>query len=84
MTALEQIEQHRILWGLALPHLPTPDPQIVVRWVEYPLQSVEHAILRTAKRFTREKVGSDFDPNQAYRFVTGTARQISKQARPVR
>jgi hypothetical protein len=38
---------------------------------------VEQAILRTGKKFSADKVTADFDPAQAYRYTTGTARMMA-------
>ena len=79
MTILEKINHFQKVWEAALPHLPAPAPQDAARWCNYPVATVESAILRTAKRFSVGKVAANFDPHQAYRYVTGTARSISQR-----
>lgn len=81
MKALDTIRGYRSLWALVVPHIKTPGPEDVARWCDYPSDAVEHAILRTAKRFAREKIAADFDPVSAYRFTSATARSIAEQAR---
>ena len=79
MKALDTIREYRTLWALVLPHITTPGPEDVARWCDYPTEAVEHAILRTAKRFAREKVKPGFDPLTAYKYATATARSIAEQ-----
>jgi hypothetical protein len=79
VSALEQITQYQTLWAAVIPHIPPPSPEDVARWFGYQPSAVEHAIMRTARRFARDKVVPDFDPVQAYRFATATARSIADQ-----
>lgn len=74
MTILERIETYRKVWRIVLPHLAEPSPEDVARWAVYPIDAVEAAILRTGRRFARSKISIQFDPQQAYRYVTATAR----------
>jgi len=60
-----------------LPHVPEPTPEDAVRWCGYPVQAVEQAILRTSKRFSREKIVQGFDVGSAYRYTTSTARRMA-------
>ena len=77
MNLIERTELYRRMWRLTLPHVPEPSPQDAARWGLYPAHAVEAAILRTAMRFAPIKVTTGFDPQQAYRYVTGTARSIA-------
>ncbi len=80
MTILERITFYQRIWRAVVPHLPVPSPQDAGRWVVYPEETVEAAILRTAKRFAESKLPAGFDPKQAYRYTTGTARSIAQRA----
>jgi len=83
MTTIEKIAHYQTLWGVALPHLEQPTSQDAVRWCAYPLESVEAAILRAAKRFAAHKVSQSFDAQEAYRYTTATARHIAQGGRTV-
>jgi hypothetical protein len=76
MSALEQISQYQKLWTVILPHVATPPPEDVARWLDFPTNTIEQAIVRTAKRFAREKITPSFDSIQAYRYTSSVARSI--------
>ena len=79
MTILDKIKFFRQVWRILLPHLTEPAAQDAARWGIYPPEAVEAALLRTAKRFARNRVPESFDPQQAYRYVTATARSIAQR-----
>lgn len=79
MSALEQIKQYQALWTTVIPHIKAPPPEDVARWFAFSTNAVEHAVMRTARRFAREKIGPTFDPTQAYKYATATARNIAEQ-----
>jgi hypothetical protein len=80
MTLVERISSLTQAWRTVLPHLPEPQPVDVARWCVYADQIVEAAIIRTSKKFTVAKVGSEFDPTLAHRYVTATARNMTEKA----
>jgi hypothetical protein len=80
MTILEKITYFQQVWLTLMPYLQAPAPEDAARWLSYPLEDVEGAILRTAKRFAQHKIPVGFDVKQAYRYTTGTARSIAQRA----
>lgn len=79
MNTLEKVVHFQSVWQIALPHIPAPTPQDAVRWAEYSIPVVEAAILRTAKRFARARLTNSFSPAEAYRYTSGTARNIAQR-----
>lgn len=80
MTVFAQIEHYQKVWRLALPHVAEPSSADAVRWCGYPLEFVEQAILRAGQRFSPDRIGSEFDARQAYRYVTAVAKTMNMQA----
>lgn len=79
---LQRIDNITRAWQLMVPHLPAPPTETVGRWLFYPDAAIEQAIMRVASKFKRANIDlRTFDPNQAYRYVTGTARLIAEQTR---
>ena len=75
MQILEQIQHYKTVWGELIPHIIAPHTQDVLRWCEYQPDIVEKAIARTARKFAVDRIDpSTFDPESAYRYVSGTAR----------
>lgn len=79
MNLIQRIDLYGQMWRLVMPHIPEPTPEDAARWGLYPTTAVEAAILRTSKRFARTKLAPEFVPQQAYRYVTATARSIAQQ-----
>ena len=79
MTILELITRFQGLWKIAIPHLAEPSPQDAARWCDYAPSIVERAILRTGRRFAKDKVPPAFDAEEAYRYVTGVARSMTEE-----
>jgi hypothetical protein len=63
-----------------LPHVPPPAPEGATHWLNYPDAVVEKAILRTAQKFSVQKLSADFVPAAAYRYTTATARIMAAKA----
>lgn len=80
MILIQRVDGLLATWRLLLPHVPAPTPENATRWLHYPDMVVEAAILRTAQKFSREKLGAGFDPLQAYRYTTSTARNMATKA----
>lgn len=80
MTTLENVKHFIRLWKVALPHVAAPSPEDAIRWAMYPVDTVESAILQTARRFSAAKLTPDFTPIRAYKYVTATARTITQRA----
>jgi hypothetical protein len=81
MSLIERINSLLAVWRVALPHIPAPAPESVTHWLNYPNVIVEAAILRTARKFSREKLNADFTPASAHRYVTSTARIMNERAK---
>lgn len=77
MTLLDRIENYRRIWSIILSHLPQPSEQDAARWGAYPVEAVESALLRAARRFAIDRIPTDFDVSSAYRFVTTISRAKS-------
>ena len=78
MTLLARIAEVQTLWNMVLPHIPTPPPETVARWVIFPDAAVETALLRVATRFPKGRINLEtFDATVAYRYTTATARRIA-------
>jgi len=82
VTVLERIDHFKNVWRIALPHIAEPSSEDVARWCIYPLENVEAAILRTVRRFSKEKLASSFTSIEAYKYVTSVARSITENAHP--
>ena len=67
MTLLDKISHFQQVWRVVLPHIAEPSPEDAARWVCYPLEAVENAILRTGKRFNSSRLSPGFNPHDAYR-----------------
>jgi hypothetical protein len=80
MTILEKIKYFQQVWRTLMPYLPAPAPEDAARWLSYPVEDVESAILRTGKRFAQSKIPTGFDAKSAYRYCTATARSIAQRA----
>jgi len=75
---LERIEYLQRVWRIVLPPVPAPLSEDIAKWCNYADCVIEQAIFRTGKKFAVTKVDpANFDPLQAYRYVTGTARHMS-------
>jgi hypothetical protein len=81
MTTFERISEYQRLWCIVLPHLTAPSQQDAARWCIYPTAAVEGAILRAGQRFAPGRIGSGFDPTQAYRYVTAVAKQMTVEGK---
>jgi hypothetical protein len=82
MSLLQRVDTITRVWQMMVPHLPAPSTETVGRWLFYPDAAIEAAIMRTASKFKREKIDlATFDPIQAYRYTTGTAKLIAEQTR---
>jgi hypothetical protein len=79
MTLLEKISYFQKVWRLTLPHIEPPSPEDAVRWCPYSVDTVETALLRTARRFAPAKITEGFQPQQAYKYATAIARSINDQ-----
>jgi len=79
MTILERIAHFQKVWRVLLPHLPEPTTADVALWLNYGDKVVEQAIFRTGKKFAPTKVDASFDPRQAYRYATGTAKIMATE-----
>lgn len=77
MNLLQRIDHYQKVWGLILPHLPPPSEQDAARWGGYPVDAVESALLRAARRFAIDRIPTDFDPSSAYRYVSAIAKAVS-------
>jgi hypothetical protein len=82
MTVLEKISHLKTVWRLTLPHIPEPSHEDVARWCIYPMEHVEAAILRTVRRFAKDKLGPSFVPTEAYRYTSAVARSMTEKAQP--
>jgi hypothetical protein len=80
MTLVQRIDSLLATWRVLLPHIPAPTPENATRWLHYPDTAVEAAILRTAQKFAAPKLVSGFEPLQAYRYTTSTARNMAARA----
>ena len=84
MNLLQRVDTITKVWRILVPHLPEPSAETIGRWLNYPDSAVEAAIVRTARKFSPAKVNlATFDPVQAYRYTTGTAKLIAEQSRAV-
>ena len=81
MNLIERINSLLAVWRVALPHIPAPAPDNVAHWLNYPNLIVEAAILRTARKFSQDKLSADFIPSQAYKYTTSTARIMTQRAK---
>jgi hypothetical protein len=81
MTLIERIDSLLAVWRIAVPHIPAPAPESVTHWLNYPNVIVEAAILRTARKFSPGKSSADFNPAQAYKYTTSTARIMNQRAK---
>lgn len=82
MNLLQRVENITKVWQIMVPHLPAPSPETIGRWLFYPDAAIEAAIVRTASKFKRSKIEpATFDPVQAYRYTTGTAKLIAEQGK---
>lgn len=79
MTLLKRIESFLAVWRVMLPHIPAPTPKDTTHWLNYSDEIVEAAIFRTGK-FSAPKLSAGFDPSQAYRYATATARIMAEHA----
>jgi hypothetical protein len=79
MTLMQKIAYLKKVWHTLLPHVAMPTSEDAARWCPYPLEAVEAALLRTAKRFAPARIDQGFVPRQAYSYATATARNISCQ-----
>ncbi|WP_047495864.1 hypothetical protein [Terriglobus sp. TAA 43] len=80
MTLLEKHERFITLWRIALPHVTEPTIQDTARWSAYPPESVERAIMRTARRFAANRLPPRFEPLEAFKYVSSVARGDSATA----
>jgi hypothetical protein len=80
MTLLKRIESLLAVWRVMLPHIPAPTPEDTAHWLNYSDEIVEAAIFRTGKKFAAPKLSAGFDPSQAYRYATATARIMAERA----
>lgn len=87
MSLLERITAVQNLWSMVLPHITTPSPETVARWLLFPDSAIEAALLRVATRFPKGRINLEtFDATVAYRYTTATARRIADhrpQPKPV-
>lgn len=74
MTLIEKHERFTTLWRIALPHVTEPTIQDTARWSAYPPESVERAIMRTARRFSVSRLSPRFEPLEAFKYVSSVAR----------
>ena len=79
MGAIDRLKNYRTLWALVLPHVTVPAPDEVVMWMTYSHKAVEAAILRTAKRFAKGRIGPKFHPVMTYRYAAGVAKAIDRE-----
>jgi hypothetical protein len=79
MQLTEKIEYFTELWSLILPHVAEPSPQDAARWCDYEPAIVERAMLRTGRRFAKDKIPPGFNPEEAYRYVTGVSRSMTAE-----
>jgi hypothetical protein len=80
MNLLQRVDTITKVWKIMLPHLPEPSAETIGRWLFYPDSAIEAAIVRTASKFKRNRIDlATFDPVQAYRYTTGTAKLIADQ-----
>lgn len=77
MNLLQRIDHYQKVWGVILPHLPQPSEQDAARWGVYPVEAVEGALLRAARRFAIDRIPTDFDVSSVCRYVTAISRAIS-------
>jgi hypothetical protein len=77
MNLLKRLDALMELWRTLIPHIAPPVQADASRWLNYSDEAVEQAILRTSKKFAASKIAADFDPSDAYRYATGTARILS-------
>jgi hypothetical protein len=80
MTFVQRVDGLLATWRLLLPHVPAPTPENATRWLHYSDTVVESAILRTAQKFSQEKLSTGFEPSLAYRYTTSTARNMTARA----
>jgi hypothetical protein len=80
MTLVQRVDSLLATWRLLLPHVPAPTPENATRWLHYPDAVVESAILRTAQKFSQEKLSANFEPSLAYKYTTSTARNMVVRA----
>jgi hypothetical protein len=79
MQLTEKIDYFKQLWRVVLPHVAEPSPQDVARWCDYEPAIVERAMLRTGRRFAKDKIRPGFNPEEAYRYVTGVSRSMTAE-----
>lgn len=68
MNLLDRIDQIKKLWAVMLPHIPAPDPAWLGRWCAAPDRIIEHAIVRTSKKFPATAAP---DAATAWRYTSG-------------
>jgi hypothetical protein len=80
VSAIETITQYQALWRVVMPHIAVPPAEDVALWCGYPVQAVEGAILRTARRFSRYTTDSTkFSPVDSYRYTSSVARAMAEE-----
>jgi hypothetical protein len=79
MNLMAKIEQTKKLWATMLPHVPAPDPAWIGRWCESGERTIEHAIVRTSKKFSPEKISAGFKPEAAWRYTSGVVMNEGRQ-----
>jgi hypothetical protein len=76
---LKKLDHLRELWRTLLPHIPEPQPGDAMQWAQFSLSIAEKAILRSAKKFRKERIdGAVIDPALVFRYTTATARHLSE------
>jgi hypothetical protein len=79
MQLTEKIDYFTRLWRIILPHVADPSPQDAARWCDYEPAIVERAMLRTGRRFAKDKLAPGFTPEQSFRYTTGVARSMTAE-----
>jgi hypothetical protein len=81
MRLINRIEQIGKLWATMLPHIPAPDPAWLGRWCAQPDEVVEHAIIRTSKKFSLDKIDTGVSPEVAWRYASGVVTSEGERLR---
>jgi hypothetical protein len=81
MNVIDKITYYQKVWKVALPHLPTPEPQDIRFWTDLDVNSVESAILQASNRFAESRIKRPFDASEAYRYITATAKGMARRAK---
>ena len=79
MNLAERVSHLQELWLSVMPHIPVPGLKDIAYWYSYPIETIEAAIMRTAAKFAKEKIATDFKPKDAFSYVTGYCRIVSVQ-----